>query len=229
MNSEKETTGQFPGGRRNLYRTAVFLVFALFVGGALAIPFYFETQTLWYKTGIGKSMLRAGQLAGMLALVLIFVQITLALRSRLLEKLFGVANLLRWHRINGAFIGVLALGHVFLVLAPEGLANLPIGKKYWPEMVGMLLFLILVPLVVSSHFRQRLKLDYGRWKAVHRVLGYLVILLVTVHALYVSESFEHESLQVTLLALFGALIVQVVMVKRLFDASSGQRTSGYSE
>ena len=228
MNTAKETTGQFPGGRRNLYRVLVVLVFVLFIAGALIVPFYFETQTLWYKAGLAKSMLRAGQLAGMLALVFLFVQITLALRSRFLEKLFGAASLQRWHRINGVFIGFLALSHVLLVLAPEGLANLPIGKKYWPEMVGMLLFLILLPMVVSSHFRQKLKLDYKRWKAIHRVLGYLVIFLVTIHALNVSESFEHESLKIILLALFGVLLLQVVIVKRLFHASRGEKNERVS-
>ncbi len=228
MNTGKITTGPFPDGRRNLYRILAILVFVLCIAGALSVPFYFETQTLWYKMGSDKTMLRTGQLAGMLALVFLFVQITLALRSRFLERLFTAASLLRWHRINGLFIGLLAVSHVLLVLVPEGLSNLPFGKKHWPEMVGMLLFSILLPMIAASHFRQKLKLDYHRWKAVHRVLGYLVVLLVTIHALYVSESFEHESLQIALLALFGALLVQVVIVKRLFDASSGQRTNGHS-
>lgn len=197
----------------------VLLLFAVVVAGALAVPFYFETQTLWYKVGIDRTMLRAGQLAAMLALVFLFVQVTMALRSRYLEGLFGVASLLRWHRINGLVIGVLALCHVLLVLVPEGIANLPIGKKYWPEMVGMFLFLILLAMIVSSYFREKLELDYRRWKAVHRMLAFLVILLVTIHALYVSESFRNEPLQLVLLALFAALIVQVVVVKQLFHYS----------
>jgi len=197
----------------------VLLVFVLFLVGALAVPFYFETQTLWYKVGIDKTMLRGGQMAGMLAIVFLFLQITLSLRSKFLETLFGVANLLRWHRINGVVIGFLAISHVLMVLGPEGFSNLPIGKKYWPEMVGMLLFLIILSMVVSSHFRQKLNLDYKKWRAIHKPLGYLVVALVTIHALYVSESFENESLQLFLLVVFGSLIVQVVVVKRLFHAS----------
>jgi predicted ferric reductase len=202
-----------------MYRLVLSAAFVVLLAGALAIPFYFETQTLWYKVGIDKTMLRGGQVAGMLALVFLFLQITLSLRSKILEKLFGVANLLRWHRINGVVIGFLAISHVLLVLVPEGISNLPIGKKYWPEMVGMFLFLMVVSMVVSSHFRQKLKLDYTKWKAIHKPLGYLVVTLVTIHALFVSESFEQDSLQIILLVIFGGLIVQVVVVKRLFHAS----------
>ena len=34
------------------------------IGGALSIPFVYETQTLWYKVGADKLMLRTGQMAG---------------------------------------------------------------------------------------------------------------------------------------------------------------------
>ena len=40
---------------------------------------------------------------------------------------------------------MLELTHATLILVPEGLSNLPIGKKVlWPEMVGMTLLLILL-------------------------------------------------------------------------------------
>jgi predicted ferric reductase len=217
--TEIHTPAPFSRRRLTIYRLLFSATFVLLLAGALAIPFYFETKTLWYKVGIDKTMLRGGQVAGMLALVFLFLQITLSLRSTLLEKLFGAEILLRWHRINGVVIGILAISHVLLVLVPEGISNLPIGKKYWPEMVGMLLFLIIVSMVVSSHFRQKLKLNYKKWKAIHRPLGYLVVALVTIHALYVSESFEQDSLQIILLVIFGALIVQVVVVKRFFHAT----------
>ena len=171
------------------YKVMVLLGAALILGGALAVPFYYETQTLWYKAGADRVMLRSGQLAGLFALVLLIGQILLAVRVKLFEDLFGRTRLLRWHQINGVLIFSAACSHVFLVLAPEGFANLPIGKKYWPEMIGGLLFLFLLTMVLTSRFRSWFKLEYARWRMFHKPMGYLCLVLVFFHVLFVSESF----------------------------------------
>jgi len=171
------------------YKVVVLLGAALLLGGALAVPFYYETQTLWYKSGTEKVMLRSGQLAGLLAFVLLIGQILLALRLKPVERLFGSSHLLRWHQMNGMLIAGVACSHVLLVLAPEGFDNLPIGKKYWPEMIGGLLFLFLLTMVVTSRFRSWLKLEYARWRMLHKPMGYLSLALVFFHVLFVSESF----------------------------------------
>jgi predicted ferric reductase len=92
---------------------------ALFcVAAALMVPFAYPTQTLWYKTGMDKILLIAGQLMGLLAMVLLGGQIVLALRPIFLERLFGAALLMRWHRGNGVLATGLAFGHALLVLIP---------------------------------------------------------------------------------------------------------------
>lgn len=213
MANERDSSDKLSPVRLKIYRTLVLGGFIVFLAGALSIPFYYETQTLWYKVGIDNTMLRAAQLAGMLALVLLFVQVTLSTQSTLLKMLFGAENLLRWHQRNGIFIAFLSIGHVFLVLVPEGLANLPIGKKYWPEMVGAILFAVVISMVSFSHFRQNLQLDYNRWKAIHQPLGYLVIVLVAIHVLNVSESFEQSVPKYSLIIAFIGLALHVVIAK----------------
>jgi predicted ferric reductase len=198
----------------NVYRLLIILGIAVLLGGAFTVPFYYETQTLWYKVGGDKFMLRAGQLAGLLTLVLLMLQIIVALRVKFFENLFGGEQLMRWHRINGVFIACTALSHVVLVLVPEGLNNLPIGKKYWPEMIGELLFLLIFITVVSSHFRSLLRLDYATWKMLHRPLGYLAIVLVFLHALFVSDSFTHVFPRVLLLIIFAGLALFIGVVQR---------------
>ena len=69
MNIEKTALSKPPYFSSKVSRTLVLLGFAVLLGGALLVPFYYETQTLWYKMGGDKLMLRAGQLAGLLALV----------------------------------------------------------------------------------------------------------------------------------------------------------------
>lgn len=186
---------------------------AIIAGGALSIPFVYESQTLWYKVGHDKSLLRAGQLAGLCTALAIFIQILLGVRGKLLEELLGVAALMRWHRANGILLAFLALLHMVLVLVPEGITNLPIGVKYWPEMVGVLLLFLVLTMVVSSQFRQQFGLVYHRWRFVHRLLACLIPLLVAVHVLFVSDSFERGIPRAGLLVILAALAVWILRIK----------------
>lgn len=194
-------------------RFTAVAIFLLALASALSLPYVYESQTLWYKFGLDKIALRAGQLAGMLALTLLFTQIMLAVGGSFLHKAFGLKNSMQWHRTNGVLIVFFASIHVFLILAPEGLANLPIGKKFWPEMVGSLLLWTLIAMVISSRYREKLQLDYKRWRAIHKPLGYFSVLLIMVHVLYVSDSFDHTVPKSILLITFMALLVRVVWVK----------------
>ncbi len=201
--------------KKNVFWQKIVLLalFLMFLSGALAIPFYFETMTLWYKVGTDKTLLRGGQVAGMFVLVLLFSQIVFAVRGQFLEKLFGIAAMARFHRINGLVILAMAMSHVFLVLAPEGLNNLPIGKKFWPEMVGALLLIIISSMVISSYFQQRLTLNYSIWRPVHKTLGYLSLILLPIHVLFVSDSFEQTPLRAILIMLTIILFLWVIIEK----------------
>ena len=192
-------------------KVLVLLAGAALLAGALALPFLYETQTLWYKTGADKTMLRAGHLLGMLALFLLIVQVLLAVRARSLEQVFGAATLLRWHRANGVLIALVAAGHVPLVQLPEGLGNLPIGWKYWPEMTGGVLFLLLLVTVVTSRYRAGLRIDFARWRRLHRPAGYLALALVFIHVLFVSDAFAQGLPRAALIAVFLLLAVIIAV------------------
>lgn len=198
-----------------VYRILVFGLLLFVLAAALSIPFVYETQTLWYKIGSDKTVLRAAQLAGLLAAVLLFVQILLATRGQFLKRLFGVAALMRRHRTNGILVSLLALGHAILVLAPEGLTNLPIGKKHWPEMVGMVLLTIVLSMAISAYFREKLAFDYKRWRLIHKLLGYFTMPLLAIHVLFVCESFEHALPRVGLISLLFVVIGAVGVSKKV--------------
>lgn len=204
-----------------LYRVFVILVFLAVLCGALSIPFVYESQTLWYKIGLDKTMLLGGQLLGLLAAVLLFVQILLGARGNFLKQLFGIAAVMRWHRTNGMIVSLLAMSHGALILIPEGVNNFPIGLKYWAEMVGTLLLWIILSMVISSKFRQKFRLDYKRWKSIHKLLGYLAIIFLAIHVLFVSESFEQTVPKVSLITIFVGVVVSVILSKK----SAGQSKS----
>lgn len=198
---------------RNLRISCLVGLFIVVIGGALSIPFIYESQTLWYKIGVDKTMLRAGKIAGLLAVILLFVQILLGVRGEFLQELFGMPSLMRWHRVNGVFILVLALCHVTLVLVPEGILNLPIGVKYWPEMVGGMLFLVIFSMVISSQFRQQLGFAYVKWRTIHKLFGYSALALVAIHVFFVSESFEYIIPRAGLIAAVITVVIGVSQVK----------------
>lgn len=198
-------------------RLRLFCLMSLFISvvvGALFIPFVYESQTLWYKVGLDKTLLRAGKIAGLLAAILLFVQLLLGSRGKYLEELFGVAAVVKWHRANGVIVLVLALCHVTLVLIPEGIANLPIGLKFWPEMVGAALLLILFSIVVTSYLRQQLKFVYTRWRTFHRLFGYSALVLIGVHIFFVSESFKQAVPRTSLIIVVLAVCAVIFRVKR---------------
>jgi predicted ferric reductase len=199
-NNVEEKT-QKPGTGFLLIGVAVVLI-----AGALIVPYAYESQTLWYKIGPHKTMLRVGQIMGLLALVGLMIQIFLGVRN-FLDNIMGVALRLTWHRINGVVLCCLAALHLILVLVPEGISNLPTGIKNWPEMVGAVLFLVIVSQVVFSFFRQQLGLVYKQWRTVHRVLGYGAICLAVIHVLFVADSFAQGAPRITLLIIWAVMFV----------------------
>jgi predicted ferric reductase len=209
--------GSSPGSdtvRLKIYRSLVVIFLLLVISGGLSIPFVYESQTLWYKIGIDKTMLLGGKMAGVVTAILLFVQILLATRGKLLKNLFGIAALMRWHRVNGIILSILAIIHATLILAPEGLTNLPLGKKYWPEMVGILMLCVVLSMAVSSNFREKLRFDYKKWRTLHKPLGYLVTILLVVHVLFVSESFEYTVPRIAFLTILAAVASEVVLSKK---------------
>ena len=186
---------------------------AALIGACLAVPYFFETMTLWYKVGTDRILLRSGHLAGMLALSLFYIQIILAVRGDLLSSLFSPLVLIRIHKITGFLILTLAFSHVLLVLVPEGLANLPMGKKFWPEMVGALVLLLVMITSLTTIFRQRLGISYQTWKRLHRFFGYSALLLLIVHVIFVSDAFEDPLLRGMVGLVTGAFILWIVVTK----------------
>jgi predicted ferric reductase len=212
-NLKSHFSRQPPAQNTATVKIAIIGVLLVFFFAALYVPFYFETMTLWYKVGIDKTLLRSGQVAGMSALVLIMLQIILAVPGDYLENLFGKAALARYHRTNGLVILLLAISHVALVLAPEGLTNLPIGKKYWPELIGFLVFSAIFITIIATYLRQPLKIRFENWRVLHKILGYCIIVLLPIHIIFVSDSFEYGPLRSFLIFIFGMLVLRVLLVK----------------
>ncbi len=202
--------------QRKSYTVCIFLIIILILGFAAAIPFFWESKSLWYKSGSDKLLLQLGKAFGLFAAVLFFSQIVLAQRLVILDRIFGLDRLYSFHRINSFLILGLAMLHAALVVFPEGLDNLPIGWTFWPEILGALLVIMLAFFIAIASFRHKL-LSYEVWRKTHRPAGYLLLVILAIHIFYVSDSFEAGAPLIALWGLIAAAVLTIIFA-RLYTA-----------
>ena len=162
-------------------------------------------------------MLRAAKVIGLIAAVLLLLQVPLAGRFKILDRLFSLPGLYKLHRINGYIILALIAIHPILVTIPEDRLMIPFEARYWPEWIGAALLIAVLIQIVLSRWRNKFIKAYQRWLFVHRFLGWSILTLLVIHILYVSETFEFEGLP-----RMAVIIVAIAMVI-LWIAIRGQR------
>ncbi len=198
--------------KRNVLKVLILALVLVCLICASTVPFLWESKSLWYKLGIDKTLLQLGKVAGLWAAVFLYLQIILALKIKILDRILGLDRVYYIHQLNGYLILCLVVIHVSLVLIPEGINNLPIGWKFWPEIVGAAAFLLLIGIVISARFRRAL-LSYHVWRRFHRPLGYILVVIISIHILYVSDSFENTVPKYVLFGVVGCVILAILWFK----------------
>jgi len=212
-NEMKITLGSVFSMKTRIALAGLLFVPGLFIiAGACMVPFYFESSSMFYKFGIDKALLRGGKIVGMLAVVLLMLQMLLASRSRILDRIFSLNRIYAFHRINGITIAILASVHPILILAADNFAFFPLEKRYWPEFLGIALLMVLLCIVIVSNWRQNLGIAYDRWLPLHRVAALTAMAAVFLHVLYVSETYETGTPRMLLLI---AAILTLLLAIRL--------------
>ncbi|HNY66424.1 MAG TPA: ferric reductase-like transmembrane domain-containing protein [Deltaproteobacteria bacterium] len=159
----------------------------------------------------GNPLLVLGLSFALAGFPLLALQAVLAARLRGLEMPFGLDIILRFHRNMGIFALALFLTHpVLLALAGGGLSLLAGTGVSWPIWLGRLTLLLLLVNVMLSAFQTRLGISFERWRAVHDVLGPLIILFAFVHSMAVGEDLGIKPLWILWLFLFAAAVVLFV-------------------
>lgn len=205
---------------RVLLGTLLVLLAMLLLAGGWSIPFHFESFSILYKFGKLKFYLRYGKVLGITIALLLFFQVLLAARLKILVQIFSAKSVLLLHRINGFIIGCLVVVHPLLMKASENFTPYTFGKKYYPEFVGIGLFFVLFTLCVTALFRSFFKMDYNRWRLLHRLGATMALLIVPGHVLFVSDTFKSAGLpREAALAVFSLnlLFIVYIWLKRLFQ------------
>jgi predicted ferric reductase len=166
----------------------------LLLVGAMSVPFFFESPSMWYKFGFDKALLRTGKMFGLAAATLLFFQLFLAGRLKVLDRVFSLPGLVRSHRLNAFAILFLALSHPILVLSSEEKLIIPLELRYWPEWVGVGVLTLIVLQFSLSQWRRSFRITFHRWLLWHRCVGVSILGLVILHILFVSETFSEEGI-----------------------------------
>lgn len=198
-----------PISNRDNYFQAIWIgVLLCLIVAAVSIPFLYPSTTLWYKTGIQRFFLLAGKISGLLAATLLFVQIAMIG----LPIPFSRKTVVRAHRINGRAIGLLAVLHPLLVLGSDGFHVFDLQWKYWPEIMGIILFVVIGFNTVASLWRPLFQLSYQVWKVIHRFVALAGIALVLAHVLFVSDSFAKGPPRYGVLIVFTFVFIVWVLL-----------------
>jgi predicted ferric reductase len=201
-----------PKKRMILGGTCIFLALILIVG-VCTIPFVFESSSIYYKFGIHKTLLRTGKVFGIIAATLIFFQVLLVSRLKILDRIFSLNQMYRCHRMSGMIIAFLTLMHPILILASENFTLFPSEIRYWPELLGAVVWVFIVMLFITAYWRLIFGFAYDKWLRFHRLVTILSIVLLTIHILFVSDTFKSGLPQALV---FVAASITLLLISRLW-------------
>jgi predicted ferric reductase len=155
---------------------------------------------------------------GFVGLTQIAIQFVLIARFKRVTAPYGIDIILRYHR-QIALVAVAAILAHPLIIVIENPARLkllnPLGGN-WASRVALASVVALLAIVVTSVFRERLKIDYERWRFAHLALGIAAIVLAQVHVsmagLYVNTTWK-QVLWITTAALMVGLALYLRVIK----------------
>ncbi len=198
---------------RFLCGVCLTVIAALFIAGAIYVPFLFESQTLRYQFDLARDMLLTGQVMGTTAGALLLIQLVLISRVKFLDRVFSINRLLLLHRINAVIILLLAAFHLILILSSLGKEILAPEIRQWPAFAGLFLIIMLTGVVLSGIFRGFTRIKYQYWIFFHRIFTPVTILILCVHIYFVSDTFHYDNAQLFILCFYSAAIFIYIILR----------------
>lgn len=159
--------------------SALYLVVALVPLFVIIIGDRPEHRGFWIEFGVA---------LGFVSLAMMAMQSVLTARFSTVSKALGQDNLLQFHRQAGIVAFALLIGHpVVLILAESSYwefldprANILRAPALWFALLAF------PALIVTSLYRQQLKLPYEWWRLTHGVVAVLLVIVGLVHITRVS-------------------------------------------
>jgi predicted ferric reductase len=126
---------------------------------------------------------------GFIALAMIALQFALTARINRIEASYGVDIILQFHRYISLVAFALVLVHpvILFIVQPETLQLLNFTTAPWRARMAVLATLALIALVVTTIWRQQLKIPYEPWRTSHGIFAVLAVGLGLGHAIGVGN------------------------------------------
>jgi predicted ferric reductase len=155
------------------------------------------------KPGAQGRLVVFADVLGFAGLSLLALQIAVSGRWAATTRSFGLRSVLSLHRKAGMAVLVLVVVHVVVLFVddPSRLALLNPLTAPPRARAGVLALLALLALAGTSMCRQRLRLNYERWRAVHLTCTALVIAAAFAHVIWVNAYMSLPDVRWTVLAL----------------------------
>jgi predicted ferric reductase len=188
----------------------------------------------------GREFLRELSVAlGFLAMALLGLQTIPTSRLRFFTKAFPMDTLYTFHHGLSILTFLLALAHPILLFInnPKTLQLLNLFTAPWRAKAAVLSVLAMMILVVTSVWRQAMKLKYDVWRWVHDGLAFLAIGLAIFHMFKVNYYMSLTYQKVLWLSLTGIwlaiilyirLIRPIIMLKKPYKVVRVQEERGQS-
>lgn len=155
---------------------------------------------------------------GFVGLTQIAVQFVLIARFKRVTAPYGIDVILQYHRqIAMVAVGLILLHPAIIMIDnPSRLKLLnPFGGN-WASRAAWVSVLALLLIVVSSVFRERLKLDYERWRLSHLILGVTAIVFAQLHVsmagLYTNTAWK-QAIWILMAAVMVGLVFYLRVLK----------------
>jgi predicted ferric reductase len=155
---------------------------------------------------------------GFVGLTQIAVQFVLIARFRGVTAPYGIDVILQYHRKIAVVAVAAVLAHPLIIVIdnPSRLKLLnPLGGN-WASRVGMLSIAALLLIVVTSVFRERLRIGYEAWRLAHLLLGIAAIVFAQVHVslagLYTNTGWK-QAIWIAIAAAMVGLVLYLRILK----------------
>ncbi len=171
--------------RSSFVRSAERLTLVAMYGAVLLAPLTLMAHVM--KAGAQGAAVVVSDALGFVALSLLALQVLVSGRWAGTTRSFGLRPVLSIHRQAGKAVLVLVVLHVVILLFDDPTRLALVDPRTAPPRAraGVLALLGLVTLAATSVWRERLRLSYERWRAVHLACTALVIAAAFAHVLWV--------------------------------------------
>ncbi|HEY9768099.1 MAG TPA: ferric reductase-like transmembrane domain-containing protein [Coleofasciculaceae cyanobacterium] len=207
---------------KRILMTSPVAVAAFWIGVYLLITLLPLLVLLFYAPPEGRGFWTEFSVAlGFIGLAMMALQFALTARINHVEASYGVDIILQFHRYTSIVAFCLILIHplILFVTEPETLQLLNILQAPWRARFAVASTTALILLVVTSIWRQPLKIPYEPWRILHGILAVAIVALGLAHALGVSYylSLFWKSVLWSAIALFALwLLIYVRLIKPWF-------------